>query len=235
MDRQRIENAKTTSALDDVFGARCLTMGGECWILAPPDLPPLVDDDDSLVWRVRRLDSKIKRTLYLNSLAGNMQSGRRHWSGRTMLSTRDRGRLNVAVTAYTFVWVIIYFPLETYVTLSIAGLRGLLYAAYIMNVIGMGLMLCGAVSASRRQRVAPALLATGWSWTAATFWRATADRYWWVSLGHSLYAGPIELWLGPILTALACGGLAGSLLLVFRSACQATSPTGTSDSCRDTD
>jgi len=26
----------------------------------------------------------------------------------------------------------------------------------------------------------------GWSWTAATFWRATADRFWSVSLGRGL-------------------------------------------------
>ena len=83
----------------------------------------------------------------------------------------------------TFVWLLVYVPLETYITWSIAGLRGFGYSSYIMNVVGMGLMLWGAVSARRQQPFGPALLATGWSWTAATFWRATSDRYWWVSQG----------------------------------------------------
>jgi hypothetical protein len=85
-----------------------------------------------------------------------------------------------------------------------------------MNVLGMGLMLWGAVSARAGRSFAPGLLTAGWSWTAATFWRATSDRFWWVSSGGALYAGRIELWLGPAFTALALAGLAGSLVLVLR-------------------
>jgi len=133
-----------------------------------------------------------------------------------MLPSSDTRKLTGAVTAFTFAWLLVYVPLETYVTLSIAGLRGLVYASYVMNVVGMGLMLWGAVSARRGQPSAPGLLTAGWSWTAATFWRATSDRFWWISRGGTLYAGTIELWLGPIFTALAVMGLAGSLILVLK-------------------
>jgi len=80
----------------------------------------------------------------------------------------------------------------------------------------MGLMLWGAIATRKRAPAGAAVLAIGWSWTAATFWRATSDRFWWVSLGHPLYAGPVELWLAPALTALAVAGLAASMVLVFR-------------------
>jgi hypothetical protein len=106
---------------------------------------------------------------------------------------------------------------ETYVTVSIAGPGGLLYSAYIMNLIGMALMLWSAVAARRARPTAPGLLAAGWAWTAATFWRATSDRFWWVSQGHALFAGPMKLWLGPALTVLAMLGLFGSLILVLNS------------------
>lgn len=129
----------------------------------------------------------------------------------------DTRRLASLVAGFTFAGLTVYFPLETYVTWSIAGVRGFLYSSYIANLVGMGLMLWGAVAAKKGQSVGPALLATGWSWTAATFWRATSDRFWLTSLGIPLYAGPVELWLAPIVTALAVVGLVASLLLVFRS------------------
>jgi hypothetical protein len=148
--------------------------------------------------------------LSVHSQPGNVRRG------FDLSTLNDARRLHKAVVAYTFVWLAVYGPLETYVTWSIAGLRGFGYSAYIMNVVGMGLMLWGAVSARRWQPAGPALLATGWSWTAATFWRATSDRYWLVSQGHSLYAGPVELWLAPVVTALAVAGLIASLVLVLR-------------------
>jgi hypothetical protein len=134
-----------------------------------------------------------------------------------MAGLSETPKLTAMVAAYTLTWVVVYFPLETFVTWSIAGPRGFMNPSYVENIVGMGLMLWGAVSAKRGRPFAPGLLTTGWSWTAATFWRATADRFWWVSLGYDLFAGRIELWLGPILTALAVIGLSGSLVLVFRS------------------
>ena len=127
-------------------------------------------------------------------------------------------RLRQLISAATFAWLAVYIPLETYVTLDIAGPRGLLYASYVLNVVGMATMLWGAVTTWRRRPAGSAVLAVGWSWTAATFWRATSDRYWWAANGNTLYAGPAELWVAPLLTALAVACLVASLVLVFREA-----------------
>lgn len=134
------------------------------------------------------------------------------------MSTVNTQRLATRLSMATLAWLAVYAPAETYVTLSIAGLPGLLYSSYIMNVIGMGLMCWGAITARRHAPEGPAVLATGWSWTAATFWRATSDRFWWASQGHGLWAGNIELWLAPLFTALAVGLLVASMVLVFRQA-----------------
>ena len=85
-----------------------------------------------------------------------------------------------------------------------------------MNVLGMGLMSWGALSALKRRTIAPALLSIAWSWTAATMWRATADRFWYVSIGRELYAGRTELWLAPIITALAVLPMVAALALVLK-------------------
>lgn len=129
------------------------------------------------------------------------------------MTTRQLGRWT---TLFTFTWLIVYAPLETYVTWSIGGAGGLLHSAYILDVAGMGLMLWGALATSRGAPAGSTILAVGWSWTAAVFWRATADRFWWSSLGHSLYFGPSELWLAPAITAVAVGGFVASLVLAIR-------------------
>ena len=134
-----------------------------------------------------------------------------------MALMRDTRRFSALLAFCTFAWLIVYFPPETYVTWSIAGVRGWLYSSYLLNIAGMALMLWSAVSARRAQAIAPGLLAAGWAWTAATFWRATSDRYWWVSQGRSLYAGPVELWLAPLLTALALVMFVASLALLLRA------------------
>ena len=131
------------------------------------------------------------------------------------MSTR---RLATRLSLVTLVFLAVYVPAETYATLSIAGLPGLLYSAYILNVVGMALMFWGAMSARRFEPAGPALLSIGWSWTAATFWRATSDRFWWASQGNQLWAGNTELWLAPLLTAATVGLLIASMVLVFRTA-----------------
>jgi hypothetical protein len=120
------------------------------------------------------------------------------------------------IAIYTLVWLAVYVPAETYVTISIAGPWGLLHPAYVMNVLGMGLMFWGVRAALQGRPVAPAILAVAWSWNAATMWRATVDRFWYVSLGRELYAGRVELWLGPIITALAVLPMIASLVLVLK-------------------
>jgi hypothetical protein len=87
-----------------------------------------------------------------------------------------------------------------------------------MNVLGMLLMLSGAISGRRGRSYAPGLLTAGWSWTTATFLRATSDRYQWAALGGRFLSGARELWLAPVLTALAALGLIASLWLVLADA-----------------
>ena len=117
---------------------------------------------------------------------------------------------------YTFAWLAVYVPLETFVTVSSVGWRGILNQGYIANLIGMALMARGALAAKNDRAAAPGLLAAGWAWTAATFWRATAQRFWAMEHGYTLYAGSIELWLAPMITALALLGMVASLVLVAR-------------------
>jgi len=125
-------------------------------------------------------------------------------------------KLATFLTGYTIVWLVVYIPGETLATLAMGGPAGLLHANYIVDLVGMGLMTWGVVSARARRASAPGVLAAGWSWTAAVFWRGTTDRFWWASLGRPLYFGPIELWLGPMLTGLAILGMIISLMLLHR-------------------
>jgi hypothetical protein len=120
------------------------------------------------------------------------------------------------LAVYTLLWLAIYIPGETSVTISIAGVRGLLYGAYIMNALGMMMLLWGAASGLKGRANAAAILAVAWSWTAATMWRATADRFWYASLGRGLYFGNSELWAAPIVTALAVIPMIASMRLAFR-------------------
>jgi len=43
----------------------------------------------------------------------------------------------------------------------------------------MTLLLLGALFGKCGRELAPGMLTAGWSWTAATFWRATSDRFRW--------------------------------------------------------
>lgn len=125
-------------------------------------------------------------------------------------------RLASVMSTWTLLWLVGYVPLETYVTLSIAGIGGLVYSDYILNVVGMGLMLWGGLDVRRRRPAGLAILAIGWAWTAATFWRATTDRFMWAANGGELFAGKAELWIAPILTAITVASVAATMVLIFR-------------------
>ena len=60
--------------------------------------------------------------------------------------TESRRALRVWLSASTLLFLCLYVPLETYVTLSIAGFRGLTYSSYLMNLCGMALMLWGVLA-----------------------------------------------------------------------------------------
>jgi hypothetical protein len=61
------------------------------------------------------------------------------------------------------------------------------------------------------------LLATGWVWTTAVFWRATPLRYAIARDGEPLDFGTTELWLAPVFTMMAAAALAGSLVLLLKN------------------
>ena len=106
-----------------------------------------------------------------------------------------------------------FVPIETYITFSRAHPP---LSGYAVNVLGVGLTLWGAVSLRKARPYAEGVLATGWGWTTAVFWRATNLRYWFASEGQPLSFGPIELWLAPVFTVMAATALVGSLVLLMR-------------------
>ena len=113
---------------------------------------------------------------------------------------------------FTWIWAIVFVPIETYITWSIPHTPRL--SGYAVNVFGVGIMLWGAISLHRGRPYAEGVLAAGWGWTTAVFWRATNLRYWLAAQGALLSFGPIELWLAPAFTMMAAAALIGSLVLL---------------------
>jgi hypothetical protein len=90
----------------------------------------------------------------------------------------------------------------------------LLLSGYAVNVLGVGVMLWGVISLRRGRPHAEGVLATGWAWTTAVFWRGANLRYWLAAEGEPLYYGRQELWLAPVFTMMAAAALASSLVLL---------------------
>lgn len=120
--------------------------------------------------------------------------------------------LRAIVVWFTWIWAVAFVPIETYLSWSSAPTA---FSGYAVNVLGVGIMLWGTVSLRRSRPYAEGVLATGWGWTTATFWRGTNLRYWLAAHGEPLYFGQVELWLGPVFTILAGAALAGSLVLLL--------------------
>jgi hypothetical protein len=117
---------------------------------------------------------------------------------------------------FTWIWVIVFVPIETYITWSIA--HTLLLSGYAVNVLGVGIMLWGVISLRGGRPYAEGVLATGWGWTTAVFWRGANLRYWLAAQGEPLSYGPMELWLAPVFTMMAAAALLGSLVLLVSRA-----------------
>jgi hypothetical protein len=115
---------------------------------------------------------------------------------------------------FTWTWAVVFLPIETYLTWSHAGT--LLHSGYAVNVIGVGITLWGVMSLRGGQSYAVGVLATGWGWTTAVFWRATNLRYSLAADGEPLSFGTIELWLAPFFTMMAAAALVGSLVVLVR-------------------
>ena len=77
-----------------------------------------------------------------------------------------------AVLLFTAIFLAIYLPVETYVSLP-----DLLSPFYVVDLIGIVLLAVGLLRYWRdSQTAAAALLVAGFSWTGANFWRGMADR-----------------------------------------------------------
>jgi hypothetical protein len=143
--------------------------------------------------------------------------------------------LRSIVVWFTWIFAVIFVPIETY--LSFVPIERYLtlssvlipLSGYAVNVFGVGIMLWGAVSLRRGRPYAEGVLATGWGWTTAAFWRATNSRYWLAEQGAQLYFGPAELWLAPVFTIMVGAALAGSVVLLLNrhrrpDGCRAAGP-----------
>jgi hypothetical protein len=121
--------------------------------------------------------------------------------------------LKSSIVKFTWIWAIVFVPIETYISFSNAHPS---VSGYVVNVVGVGLTLWGAVSLRKGRPYAEGVLATGWGWTTAVFWRATNLRFWFASQGQTLSFGSIELWFAPLFTVMAGAALVGSLVLLVR-------------------
>jgi|GEM_PF-4042021 len=121
--------------------------------------------------------------------------------------------LGSLIVKFTWIWAIVFVPIETYLSFAIGHSR---LAGYAVNVIGVGIALWGAVSLRKNRPYAAGVLATGWGWTTAVFWRATDMRFWLDSEGRPLAFGHIELWFAPVFTLMSGAALVVSLVLLVR-------------------
>lgn len=82
----------------------------------------------------------------------------------------------------------------------------------------MALLLWGAIHSRRSHpHNAPGLLAAGWSWTGANFWRAMFGRVNALRVGEQLDYGSAEMCVVACGTAMALVCLAIAVFLTFRA------------------
>jgi hypothetical protein len=94
---------------------------------------------------------------------------------------------------------------------------GLADPYYLAKVVGWILLAAGVAQLrTPRPSLALALLAAGWSWFAANFWRAVADRFARLAAAQVLRLGSLELWFAGSCLLISLIGLAWSLVLTSR-------------------
>lgn len=109
----------------------------------------------------------------------------------------------------TLIYVLGYAPLETW-----ASWPHLTSPYYLIDAIAMALLFWGGVhSLAKRPRRAPGVLAAGWAWTSANYWRAFFDRVQFVNEGGTLQLGNAEYWTvgGALVLAIACLTLSAAM------------------------
>jgi hypothetical protein len=138
------------------------------------------------------------------------QSRRRRSPVEKKPATPAREPRPTMLAVFTLVWVGVYLPIEVYSS-WLAG--GLLRFTFLIDLIGIVLLAAGGLSGWRAARMASGWLTAGWAWTGANFWRGTMERFAAANEGRALFFGEAELWLGPVLTAIAMAATAAALFL----------------------
>ena len=94
---------------------------------------------------------------------------------------------------------------------------GLADPYYLAKVVGWILLAAGVAQLrTPRTSLALALLAAGWGWFAANFWRAVADRFARLAAAQVLRLGSLELWFAGSCLLISLIGLTWSLVLTSR-------------------
>ena len=125
----------------------------------------------------------------------------------------DLRGIETGLSRFTLAILLIYFPLETWVSLP----HGLWNPFYLVDLIAMVLLFSGALRSLRaRPEPQPALLCAAWAWTAANGWRGTSWRVFELLEGGELEYGPGEVWVVGGATALALACFVLSLVLILR-------------------
>jgi len=95
--------------------------------------------------------------------------------------------------------------------------NGLADPFYLVKLAGWALLAAGVLKFRGSNRsLGLALLAGGWGWLAANFWRAVADRVVRIADGQALRLGSVELWFAGACLLVCLCGLAWSLILSAR-------------------
>ena len=123
----------------------------------------------------------------------------------------NRRRVESATAWFTIGALIVYVPVETYVSWPC----GLWNPFYLVDAIAMVLLGWGAVHSLRaRPGCAPGVLCGAYGWAAANGWRATFGRLAELREGGELDYGAGELWVVGVATAIAMTCLLTLLALV---------------------
>ena len=136
------------------------------------------------------------------------------WAG-----TAQRRALETKLAHFTLGALVLFAPLETWAFWSMAGgSHGLLSPYYVIDVVGMALMLLGSLHSLRaRPHPAPGVMCAAYGWMAANGWRATLGHVDALAEGDPLQFGSPELWIVAGATAVGLACFALSLALTARA------------------
>ena len=117
---------------------------------------------------------------------------------------------------FTLGFLAFYVPFETWFSWRYGESYALLDPFYLVDFIGMVLLLWGALHSRRHGYRAAGILTAGWAWTGANFWRAFWGRVSALDAGEQLDLGNLEFCIVGCGTAIALICLAISLYVSAR-------------------